>query len=313
MAGNLYDALLGGVETEDRLLLRDETAGALSYRDFAGLAARLAGALIEAGFRPGDRMAVQAEKSVPALALYLATVRAGGIYLPLNIAYTPAEIEYFLNDAEPAIFVCDPSRLAALEPIARAAGAKILTLDPAGKGTLADAAAAAAPIAQTSPRGGSDVAAILYTSGTTGRSKGAMLSHDNLLSNARSLVESWRFTENDVLIHALPIFHTHGLFVATNVVLASRASMIFQPKFDPNKIMEAMPQATTLMGRPDLLYPPSAASGSQPGKHEAYAPLRVRFGAAACRNAPGMAGPHRSCDPRALRHDRDQHERLQPL
>jgi len=250
MAGNLYDALLRGLDREDRLLLTDETAGTMSYRAFADQCARLAGALLEAGLQPGDRVAVQAEKSVPALALYLATVRAGGIYLPLNIAYTPAEIEYFLTDAEPAIFVCDPSKLASLEPIATTAGAKTLTLDPAGNGTLTEAAATAAPIAETSPRGGADIAAILYTSGTTGRSKGAMLSHDNLLSNAMSLVESWRFTDKDVLIHALPIFHTHGLFVATNVVLASRASMIFQPKFDPNKIMEAMPKATVLMGVP---------------------------------------------------------------
>ena len=250
MGGNLYDALLGKIEDDSRLLLTDQTVGKMSYADFADLCAKLAGALVEAGLQPGDRVAAQTEKSVVALALYLATVRAGGIYLPLNIAYTPAEIEYFLNDAEPAIFVCDPARLAALQPLAAAAGAKILTLDPGGKDTLADAADTATPLAETSPRGGSDIAAILYTSGTTGRSKGAMLSHDNLLSNALSLVESWRFTENDVLIHALPIFHTHGLFVATNVVLASRASMIFQPKFDPNKIMEAMPKATSLMGVP---------------------------------------------------------------
>lgn len=250
MGGNLYDALLGGIEHEDRLLLTDQTVGALSYAGFVDLCARLAGALVEAGLQPGDRVAVQAEKSVAALALYLATVRAGGIYLPLNVAYTPAEIEYFLTDAEPAIFVCDPSKISGLEPLAAKAGAKVLTLDPVGKGTLADAAEVAAPLKQTSPRGGNDIAAILYTSGTTGRSKGAMLSHDNLLSNARSLVESWRFTEKDVLIHALPIFHTHGLFVATNVVLAARASMIFHQKFDPNRIMEAMPGATALMGVP---------------------------------------------------------------
>ncbi len=250
MAGNLYDALLGGLEQEDRLLLIDDAAGVMSYGAFAEKASRLAGALLEAGLQPGDRVAVQAEKSVAALALYLATVRAGGIYLPLNIAYTPAEIEYFLTDAEPSIFVCDPSKLQALHPFAIAAGAKVLTLDSAGRGTLADAAAAVEPIAKTSARAGNDIAAILYTSGTTGRSKGAMLSHDNLLSNAAALVESWRFTDRDVLIHALPIFHTHGLFVATNVVLASRAAMIFQAKFDADKIMEAMPKATTLMGVP---------------------------------------------------------------
>jgi len=250
MAGNLYDALLGEAGVEDRLLMRDETAGAISYRDFADHCARLGGALAEAGMKPGDRVAVQADKSATALALYLAVVRAGGIYLPLNVAYTPAEIEYFLGDAEPVIFVCDPTKRDALDPVAKAAGATVLTLDATGGGTLAEAAKTAKPLAGTSSRGGSDIAAILYTSGTTGRSKGAMLSHDNLLSNALSLVEAWRFTSDDVLIHALPIFHTHGLFVATNVVLASRASMIFQPKFDPARVLAAMPDATTLMGVP---------------------------------------------------------------
>lgn len=250
MAGNLYDALLGAAGAEDRLLMRDETAGAVSYRDFAGHCACLAGALVEAGMKPGDRVAVQADKSAAALALYLAVVRAGGIYLPLNVAYTPAEIEYFLGDAEPVIFVCDPAKRDALKPVAEAAGASVLTLDGSGEGTLADAAQAASPLAGISSRGGSDIAAILYTSGTTGRSKGAMLSHDNLLSNALTLVDAWRFTADDVLIHALPIFHTHGLFVATNVVLAARASMIFQAKFDPGKVLAAMPKATTLMGVP---------------------------------------------------------------
>jgi len=250
MAGNLYDALLGEAGAEERLLMRDETVGAISYRDFAEHCARLGGALVEAGLKPGDRVAVQADKSATALALYLAVVRAGGIYLPLNVAYTPAEIEYFLGDAEPVIFVCDPAKCDALEPVAKAGGAAILTLDPQGKGTLEDAATVASPLAETSSRGGSDIAAILYTSGTTGRSKGAMLSHDNLLSNALTLVDAWRFTSEDMLIHALPIFHTHGLFVATNVVLASRASMIFQPKFDPANVLAAMPEATALMGVP---------------------------------------------------------------
>jgi len=250
MAGNIYDALLGERGDMSRLFLKDEAGTSITYQQFAAECSRLAGALLADGLKPGDRVAVQAEKSVTALALYLATVRAGGIYLPLNIAYTPAEIEYFLNDARPAIFICDPARRAALEPLAKAAGASVLTLDRDGKGTLADAAASAAPLDITSSRGGADIAAILYTSGTTGRSKGAMLSHDNLLSNALSLVECWQFTASDVLIHALPIFHTHGLFVATNVVLASRAAMIFQAKFDVNKVMAAMPEATVLMGVP---------------------------------------------------------------
>jgi len=250
MSGNLYDALLGGIGDGNRTLIIEKSGRETSYAGFAEECARLAGALLETGLQPGDRVAVQAEKSVAALALYLAVVRAGGIFLPLNTAYTPAEIEYFIGDARPSIFVCDPARLAALEPIAKAAGATVLTLDANGEGTLSERAAKATPLAITSPRGGSDTAAILYTSGTTGRSKGAMLSHDNLLSNAKALAGYWKFTEADTLIHALPIFHTHGLFVATNVVLTARASMIFLAKFDPDQIMAAMPRATTLMGVP---------------------------------------------------------------
>jgi malonyl-CoA/methylmalonyl-CoA synthetase len=250
MGGNLYDALLSNMRDPGRALLKEGASPVMSYGDFAAEIARLGGALLAAGVKPGDRVAVQAEKSVAALALYLATVRAGGIFLPLNTAYTPAEIEYFLNDAEPSLFICDPSKLAVLQPLANKAGAVVLTLDRDGEGSLKDAADRSQPLAATSPRGGSDIAAILYTSGTTGRSKGATLSHDNLLSNALSLVEYWRFTSSDTLIHALPIFHTHGLFVATNVVLASGCSMIFQPKFDPDQIMAAMPYATALMGVP---------------------------------------------------------------
>ncbi|HWK15465.1 MAG TPA: AMP-binding protein, partial [Rhizobiaceae bacterium] len=250
MTGNLYDALLKDLDHASRTFITHPDGGSLTFGEFADMCARIGGALVAEGLKPGDRVAVQVEKSVTALALYLGTVRAGGIFLPLNTAYTPAEIAYFLGDARPSIFVCDPRKREALEPIAREAGAKVLTLDAQGQGTLADAASAAGPLERTSERGGGDVAAILYTSGTTGRSKGAMLTHDNLLSNALVLVDYWRFTSDDVLIHALPIFHTHGLFVATNVVLAARASMIFLPKFDPDQIMAAMPRATALMGVP---------------------------------------------------------------
>jgi len=250
MTGNLYDALLKDPAHASRTFITHPDGSSLTYGGFADMCARIGGALVAAGLQPGDRVAVQVEKSVTALALYLGTVRAGGIFLPLNTAYTPAEIAYFLGDARPSIFVCDPRKRDTLEPIAQEAGAKVLTLDAQGKGTLPDAAAAATPLARTSERGGKDVAAILYTSGTTGRSKGAMLTHDNLLSNALVLVDYWRFTGDDVLIHALPIFHTHGLFVATNVVLAAHASMIFLPKFDPDQIMAAMPRATALMGVP---------------------------------------------------------------
>jgi malonyl-CoA/methylmalonyl-CoA synthetase len=174
---------------------------------------------------------------------------AGAVFLPLNTAYTAAEVAYFLTDAEPAVFVCDPAAEAALAPVAAAAGARVLTLAADGAGSLT--AASDAPGVAAAPRGPDDLAAILYTSGTTGRSKGAMLSHANLATNARALVDCWRFTAADRLIHALPIFHTHGLFVATNVALIAGAEVIFQPRFDPDAVLAAMVGgATALMGVP---------------------------------------------------------------
>jgi malonyl-CoA/methylmalonyl-CoA synthetase len=225
------------------------------YADVEAVSARFANVLVALGVKPGDRVAVQVEKSIEALMLYLGAVRAGAIFLPLNTAYTPAEIGYFLGDAEPAVFVCDPGRAEALAPVAREAGARLETLGvwrspDVSAGSLSDRALAASPDFVDVARAPDDLAAILYTSGTTGRSKGAMLTHENLASNARVLVETWRFTKADVLIHALPIFHTHGLFVATNVILFSGAAMILQPKFDADAVIAALPAATCLMGVP---------------------------------------------------------------
>lgn len=219
------------------------TFGAL----FAG-AERMASALAEQGVRPGDRVAVQVAKTIQAIELYLGTVMAGAVFLPLNTAYTTPEVAYFLGDAEPAVVVCDPARAEEIRGIA--GGAQVLTLDEAGQGSLRDLAEAQAPGFQAIARGADDLAAILYTSGTTGRSKGAMLSHDNLSSNSEVLRDYWRFTAEDVLIHALPIFHTHGLFVATNVALLAGAQVIFLPGFDADAILESMPRATALMGVP---------------------------------------------------------------
>jgi malonyl-CoA/methylmalonyl-CoA synthetase len=221
-----------------------------SYGDVVTVSAQFANALVSLGVKPGDRVAVQVDKSIEALMVYLAAIRAGAIFLPLNNAYTPAEIEYFLGDAQPRVFVCAPAQAAALAPVAQAAGAVLETLGTKNDGTLADKARAASGTFADQPRGPDDLGAILYTSGTTGRSKGAMLSHENLASNARVLVETWRFTAKDVLLHALPIFHTHGLFVATNVVLFSGASMIFVPKFDADDVFRRLPGATTMMGVP---------------------------------------------------------------
>ncbi|MFW8633784.1 malonate--CoA ligase [Cribrihabitans pelagius] len=218
------------------------TFGAL----FAG-AERIAAALVAEGVEPGGRVAAQVSKTIEAIELYLGTVMAGAVFLPLNTAYTAPEVAYFVSDASPRVVVCDPSRLAEIQGVAGAA--KVLTLDSAGQGTLrdlADSQAGFEPVA----RAGDDLAAILYTSGTTGRSKGAMLSHDNLASNSLTLRDYWRFTQDDVLIHALPIFHTHGLFVATNVALLAGCRVVFLPGFDAAAILDAMPRATALMGVP---------------------------------------------------------------
>jgi malonyl-CoA/methylmalonyl-CoA synthetase len=223
----------------------------LTYGEAFAQAARLAHVLTGLGVLPGDRVAVQVEKSPAALMLYLACVEAGAVFLPLNTGYTPAELAYFLSDAEPRVFVCDPARREAMLGIAgEARVSHVETLDADGRGSLVDRAmkcpAGFTPVA----RKPDDLAAILYTSGTTGRSKGAMLSHENLASNARTLTQVWRFSPKDVLIHALPIFHTHGLFVATNVVLMAGASMIFMAKFDAGEVLHQIPRATTLMGVP---------------------------------------------------------------
>jgi malonyl-CoA/methylmalonyl-CoA synthetase len=225
---------------------------ALSYRDSLDRSGQYANVLLALGVTPGARVAVQVEKNLDALMLYLATVRIGAIFLPLNTGYTPAELSYFLNDAEPHLFVCDPAKREALAGITKAAGARLETLGGEGdeSGSLTGMAAAAHHDAGIVARGADDLAAILYTSGTTGRSKGAMLSHDNLLSNALTLAALWRFGPQDRLIHALPIYHTHGLFVATNIALVTGSSLIFLPKFDADAVMQAMPQASAMMGVP---------------------------------------------------------------
>ena len=223
--------------------------GNLTYGDLFTAAEKIAAALVNHGLEPGDRVAVQVEKSLNAIALYLGTVLAGGVFLPLNTAYTPREIEYFTGNAEPKIFICDPASQASLAGATQNV-AQILTLDAAGEGSLIDAANREQPGFAAVPRGAEDLAAILYTSGTTGRSKGAMLSHRALASNSATLIDVWRFTSDDVLIHALPIYHTHGLFVATNVTLFAGSSIIFMAKFNADSVIEAMPRATAMMGVP---------------------------------------------------------------
>lgn len=218
----------------------------VTYRDLFAGAESMAQILVDKGVKPGDRVAVQVDKSIEAITLYIGTVLAGAVFLPLNTAYTGAEIGYFLSDATPSLVVCDPKREAEIAPLSPAV---CLTLAADGTGTLTASRPATDSFAAV-PRRATDLAAILYTSGTTGRSKGAMLSHDNLASNSEVLREYWGFDGEDVLIHALPIFHTHGLFVATNVALFAGASTIFLPRFDPDAILTAMPKATAMMGVP---------------------------------------------------------------
>ena len=247
---NLFSRLFDKLDDPSRLAIEELDGTRISYADLIARAGQMANVLVARGVKVGDRVAAQTEKSVPALVLYLATVRAGAVYLPLNTAYTLNELEYFIGDAEPSLVVCDPAKAEGIGKIAAKVGARVETLGADGKGSLTEAAAQATTEFTTVPRDNDDLAAILYTSGTTGRSKGAMLSHDNLASNSLSLVGYWRFTEGDVLIHALPIYHTHGLFVASNVTLFARASMIFLPKFDPDLIIKLMARATVLMGVP---------------------------------------------------------------
>ncbi|MCK0196511.1 malonyl-CoA synthase [Ancylobacter sp. 6x-1] len=294
MPNYLIDRLRAGVTVPSRVFAETAEGAIVTYAELDRRTAQYANALVAMGLAPGDRVALQAEKSLEAVFVYLATVRAGGVFLPLNTAYTPPEIDYFLGDAEPAIFICDPAAEAVLAPIACARGvAQVVTMDANGQGTLREAAEACRPSFTDVPRRPDDLAALLYTSGTTGRSKGAMLTHENLASNAQALVEAWHFTPDDVLIHALPIFHTHGLFVAINVTLAAGSSMIFLPKFDPAYILSLTGRASVLMGVPTFyvrllkspeLTPEAAAgmrlfiSGSAPLLAETHREWRARTG-----------------------------------
>ena len=234
-----------------KTVLETQDGATIGYGALDEAVARYARTLTGAGAGVGDRVAFQVEKSPQALMLYLACLRAGLVALPMNPAYRAGEIGYMVGNAEPAILVCDPARRAELAPMARRAGVRaVMDLDEAGKGELAERAAAEPadfPIVACRP---DDLAAMLYTSGTTGRPKGAPLSHANLASNARVLVDAWGFTAEDVLLHALPIFHAHGLFVACHCVLLAGASMLWLPRFSAETAMVLLPRASVMMGVP---------------------------------------------------------------
>ncbi|HEV7158202.1 MAG TPA: AMP-binding protein [Caulobacteraceae bacterium] len=241
MNNPLFEALFAtgaagatALEAEDR---------GYSYAELDQETARYANALSELDVQPGDRVAVQAAKSTANLIAYLAIVRAGAAIVPLNTAYTLAELDYFIADAEPSLIIVDPER----DPGIAARAPRVRIATPA---TLSALARGASPAFETAPRAESDLAALCYTSGTTGRSKGAMLTHGALTANARALVAAWRFTPADILIHALPIFHVHGLFIATHVPLMAGASILLQPRFDAGAVIAAMDRASVLMGVP---------------------------------------------------------------
>ena len=251
MSEDLFTALEAAIPDPDKPLLVLADKSEITYGATFALAGRIANLLAKKGVTPGDRVAVQVEKPWQAVAVFLASLRSGAVYLPLNAGYTPAEIAYFLGDAEARLFVCRPESEAVLEPVAREAGvASLLTLGQDGGGSLLEAAAGESEAFETVRRDADDLAAILYTSGTTGRSKGAMLTHRNLLSNAAALAETWRFTDRDVLIHALPIFHTHGLFVAIDTLMLSGGTMLWRARFDADEVIGLMGRATALMGVP---------------------------------------------------------------
>src|ERR1700748_2729649 len=223
---NLYDILAAGFPADrakPAFILSD--GAQVSYAELEAGAAQIAGHLVASGVAPGDRVGLQAEKSVEAVMIYLGVLKAGAVFLPLNAAYTRAEGDYFVHDAAPRVFATDAQG-------------------------FRDEANAADPLLTTVERADHHLASLIYTSGTTGRSKGAMLSHGNLAENARALHQAWGFTRDDVLLHALPIFHVHGLFVAMHCAFLSGAPMIWLPKFDDAQVLAGLAKSTVMMGVP---------------------------------------------------------------
>ncbi|UCG71925.1 MAG: malonyl-CoA synthase [Chromatiales bacterium] len=249
---NLYGLLRAGfADRLDQSFLVLPGAGTRTFADLDALSATYAGVLRELGLAAGDRAVVQIGKSPEALALYLACLRTGVVYIPLNTAYTSGELRHFLVDARPRVYVCPPASAEALQPVVDEANIpNVLTLDEDGTGSLAEQALVAKAAHELAPRNLDDVAAILYTSGTTGRSKGAMLTIGNLASNAQTLVKLWGWRDDDVLLHALPIFHVHGLFVALHCAMLGGSTVLFHPRFDVAAVRAALPHATVMMGVP---------------------------------------------------------------
>ena len=250
MSNLLYEKLFGQHAGRASTFLHLENGKIYSYDDFLRLTGRFANLLVGLGLTPGDRVAVQVDKSAETLAVYAACVQAGMVFLPLNTGYTPREISYFLCDSGAGLLICQGEIKPQLEEVAILSGAILRTLNADGSGSFTKNELDMPDTFATVDREISDLAALLYTSGTTGRSKGAMLTQGNLLSNAQTLADLWQFSDKDNLLHALPIFHTHGLFVATNVTLIAGGSMVLLPRFDLDSLIKHMPFATSLMGVP---------------------------------------------------------------
>ena len=249
MTNILYDKVFGSNLDNNKIFLQTEEKQ-VSYENFTILTNKIANILVSQGLNPGDRVAAQVEKSVTQLALYAATIKAGGVYLPLNTAYTPHELNYFISNARPKIIVTAKDTVGELEKLFSSAQAIFLTLNADGTGSLGDKLNIAEANFKAASRSEQDLAVIMYTSGTTGKSKGAKLTHQNLASNCEVLEKSWEFSPNDVLLHMLPTYHTHGLLVACNLLAMVGGSMIFLPKFNVENALKWIPKATSMMGVP---------------------------------------------------------------
>ncbi|MDA7430606.1 AMP-binding protein [Primorskyibacter aestuariivivens] len=250
MKNELFYNLVGRHSSRDETFLREADGTVWSYKRFIQLTNQTANALQSMGIKPGQRVAVQVDKSPAALAIYTACIQSGLVFLPLNTAYTASEVEFFLEDSGARLFICRPDLRDQFRRNLGGTGVCVETLSADGTGLFADRVANQSLVGPVCARNKRDLAVILYTSGTTGRSKGAMLTHENLLTNASTLAKLWKITDQDTLLHALPIFHIHGLFVAVNTVLVAGASMEYLPKFNLDDVFAALPKSTLFMGVP---------------------------------------------------------------
>ena len=250
MINPLFDNLFGAHAENDDPFLYLLNGQIITYKKFLALSAKIANAFFDLGLTPGDCVAIQVQKSPEMLNIYAACAQSGLVFLPLNPSYTVDELEYFIENSEARLIICDEANKRALVHIAKKLGIAVETLNADATGSIIDKSLPLSDKFETVRRSENDLAALLYTSGTTGKSKGAMLTQANLLSNGSTLMNEWQFTNKDVLLHALPLFHTHGLFVATNVMLSAGGSMIFLPKFDLDNIIDHVPNSTAMMGVP---------------------------------------------------------------